>query len=61
MGGRGMKQQTCPTHGLPMEEPFMLESYRNGWMCPLCRDEYIEKIKRSALERLLLEEAEAMA
>jgi hypothetical protein len=33
----------CPSHQLLMDEPYMLGGYRNGWMCPECREAYMDR------------------
>jgi hypothetical protein len=38
-----MRYPSCPLHQLPMDEPYMLGGYRNGWMCPVCREAHIDR------------------
>jgi hypothetical protein len=41
----GWRRPPCPSHQIPMDEPFLLGGYRNGrMMCPECRKAYMDRL-----------------
>jgi hypothetical protein len=42
----------CPTHQLPMDVPYLLDGYMNGWMCPTCREAFLDRRLAGIWERM---------